>query len=145
MDLLQFAQLIERRSQQLETNSLKNKKELTRVILKELATNTPIDVGTAISNWKVNLGYNSADFSNLAFSPGRRGSTLLGNISGTISAGEAVIANMRLGQLVVIGNTVDYIVGLNDGTSKQEPAGFVERAVQTGEALVPRLKPIENV
>lgn len=144
MDLMGFAQLMERRATQLETNSLNNKKKITRTILKELAQRTPADVGTAISNWKVSLGA-PIDFSNLAFTPGNFGNTKDANISATISAGESVIGSMRLGQLVYISNTVDYIEDLNDGASKQAPAGFVELAVQSGESLAQSLQPIVSV
>ena len=40
------------------------------------------------------------------------------------------------GQAFYISNLAEHIVDLNNGTSKQEPAGFAERAVRKGELYV---------
>lgn len=135
MNLMAFAQLMERRSVQVEHNALQLKKKVTSEVLRAVATATPADTGRAISNWKV-VFLDSIRSSNLPFVPGIKGSTKPQNISATISAGSSPISAIKLGQVVTIVNSVDYIQDLNDGDSKQEPAGFVERAVQVGRRIV---------
>lgn len=135
MNLMAFAQLMERRSVQVEHNALQLKKKVTSEVLKEVATLTPADTGRAISNWKV-LFLDTIRVSNFPFVPGLKGSTKPQNISATIAAGSSQISNIKLGQVVTIANSVDYIQDLNNGTSKQAPAGFVELAVQVGNRIV---------
>src|SRR3974390_1196505 len=50
--------------------------------------------------------------------------------SETINAGQDAIDNSGDGEAIHIVNNLPYIVPLNEGHSKQAPAGFVEQAVQ---------------
>lgn len=57
---------------------------------------------------------------------------------GTISAGESVINTARHYDAIHLTNNLPYIIPLNDGHSRQAPAGFIDTAVIAGmTAVVP--------
>lgn len=108
-------------------------------IVKELATNTPVDTSKAISNWKATLvaPYPSEVEPHY---PGIYGSTYSKSVAETIAEAERNISKKKPGETIFITNNADYITELNNGSSKQAPAGFVERAVIVGKAHVSKLK-----
>lgn len=82
---------------------------------------TPVDTGRARANWQANVG-----------------SALTGALTDIDrSGGDTISRNARKisgrrpgsGQEIHITNNVDYINQLNQGSSAQAPAGFVETAV----------------
>jgi hypothetical protein len=79
---------------------------------------TPVKTGFARSNWLIGIG-------------GPRGSTV-GSPSAVASLSSPAKAlagyTLRHGN-VYITNNVSYIVDLNDGSSRQAPAAFVQRAI----------------
>ena len=82
---------------------------------------TPVQTGYARSNWLVNIGGPAAG------TVGSRAS-----VRGVSSPVVALAGyTLRHGN-VYITNNVSYIVGLNDGTSRQAPAAFVQRAIDRG-------------
>ncbi len=86
----------------------------------ELSEGTPKDTGWAASNWIPRIGARTEDpfGSKLAVSDGAK------------EAGLATVATTyALPQLVHITNPVDYILKLNEGSSKQAPRFFVETAI----------------
>jgi len=91
-----------------------------------------VDTGRARANWRVNL---DAPLS---------GTTPATDPSGqaAISQGQGVIAGFdpSHNREIHITNNLDYIEPLNNGTSAQAPAGFVEKAVQSGAAAARKLK-----
>lgn len=103
-----------------------------------VAAATPVDVGTARSNWIVRLGggfrfvyraYNPFR-SRYASPPGPGGSINEGaNLNSAMRQGAAVIARRKPDQDIYIVNNVPYIKRLDEGYSNQSPAGFVHRAV----------------
>jgi hypothetical protein len=99
---------------------------------------TPVDTGRARSNWRVQSGEPNTAV-RPAFVAGKDGSTLGENTNAAISEGKAIIAADRTGT-IYISNNLPYIGPLNDGSSAQAPAGFVERAVQSGLQVVSRIK-----
>lgn len=85
-------------------------KALILEIDKELRRTTPVDTGNARANWVPSVG-----------SPAPRGDR---------AAGTAAVLAYRLEQgALYVSNGVPYIRQLNNGSSKQAPALFVERAV----------------
>jgi hypothetical protein len=83
---------------------------------------TPEDTGHAKSNWIPSVG--TADRS-------VHGSQeAVSTSSQTTGLGE--LKTLKLGQPIFISNNVDYLEDLNDGSSRQAPAGFVEIAIQAG-------------
>lgn len=130
-------------------------RDVALTILNDLVQVTPVDVGTALSNWVLTL--DSPFLSGLvlpAFVPSPRGRVIKGkwthavpptitaqaNVQPTIDAAEIELAAKQPGQTIFITNNVPYIQQLNDGSSSQAPAGFVDRARILGEQAVQRAR-----
>ena len=115
-------------SKSVLSNADKLVKKIACDVLTVVVNDTPIDVGTAKSNWHV--GINSApSVVQSAYDPGEKGSTEISNIEQTIAQGEAVIATYAGSQEIHITNNLDYIKDLNSGSSNQAPPGYVQDAV----------------
>lgn len=93
---------------------------------------TPVDKGRARSNWIVALGAPSRDVIE-PYAPGADGSTGGANATAALAQGSATIAGYSglLHGSIAISNNLPYIGRLNQGSSAQAPAGFVEKAVQS--------------
>lgn len=114
--------------------------DTTYALVANLARNTPIDVGTARSNWIVSI---IAPFrgKRAAFAPypsrwrppyGPGGSFGEGrNTAGATWSVPSGLRGRKAGQSVYITNNLPYIGRLNEGYSKQAPAGFVQRSITT--------------
>lgn len=85
-----------------------------------LAQLTPVDTGRARSNWLPSL--NSPDVR--IVEPGQKP-----------DAGP-ILNSYNIGDTIYMTNNVPYIQRLNDGWSKQSPAGFVEDAIEAGKRAV---------
>jgi hypothetical protein len=103
-----------------------------------VVTSTPVDTGRARSNWRAGVGANPGGVVPAA-SPGVGGSTAAESASQAIDDATAVIGGAD-GDIIYISNNLPYIQALNDGSSAQAPAGFVELAVQAGQEAVKRIK-----
>ncbi len=112
-DLASFSAGIEQ-----EVNKVKRKAALQ--ILTSVTLATPVDTGRARGNWNVRIG---APDGGASENKDRSGGA-------TIAKGSAVISRALPNDTVFITNNLPYIVSLNDGSSKQAPAKFVERATQ---------------
>ena len=88
---------------------------LTAVVLR-----TPVDTGRARGNWQTSVG--------VAIGGGETGSLDKSGTS-TITQGAASIGRQQGYTPIIIQNNVPYITRLNDGHSKQAPAGYVEGAL----------------
>jgi len=116
-------------------------KDVTAHTVAAVARATPVDVGTARSNWIVSLVAPSSTV-RAAFSPfpsrwrppygpgGPMGETR--NQAGVVWSGAAVIGRRTDDATVYITNNLPYIVPLNRGHSSLAPAGFVETAILRG-------------
>ena len=81
------------------------------------AGGTPVGTGHVRANWVPSVG---APFAGV----------VAGNSSGPHDAGVTAVEGYKLEQgPAFVTNNVPYILELNDGRSDQEPAGFVERAI----------------
>lgn len=93
-----------------------------------LVLNTPVDSGRARANWQASLG--SPATGTIDTAPGKRKSVAVAT-----AQAEAVIADYKggngEGSAIFLTNNLPYIVPLNNGHSKQQAAGFVERAVDS--------------
>lgn len=116
------------------TNELK--KHVIETIEADLVYVTPVDTSNALSKWKVD----TAPITDTTFQPyylGAHGSTRDQSAQEAIADAQRVIDGLKPGEAAYIGNAAPYIRRLNDdGYSKQEPAGFVERAVLIGRKLL---------
>lgn len=93
---------------------------VTRRIVANLRQRTPRKSGLAASNWIPSLGDASGVFGSK------------GNVSyAAQNAGLAEIAGYRISRTLppVIHNGTAYIELLNEGWSKQAPAGFIQEAI----------------
>lgn len=105
--------------------------EVVKVILADLLARTPADTSTAISNWQIGLDrpiINTIP----AYFPGKDGLTAQASRDAAWRAALSILALKKPGQQLFIGNALPYIRKLNDGSSDQAPAGFIERAELLG-------------
>jgi len=106
------------------------KKKVVMTIVSDLAYSTPVDTSQAISNYQVNTVRPETAIK--AHFQGERGSTYQASARETIDRARTFLETVQPGQAVYISNVLPYIIPLNNGTSTQEPAGFIERAVLLG-------------
>lgn len=111
---------------------------VARVIHKDLVTHTPVDVSTAVSNWQLTLEP-ILPIRIPAYVPGSKGSTHVESAQAALGQGEQQLGNKKPGMTIYLTNALPYIRRLNDGYSKQAPAGFVERAELLGRKTAERL------
>ncbi len=142
--LAQFSQNIRKRSSQIENAGSRVVRATSKRALKVLVRSTPVDEGVARSNWRVGLGAAPTAIID-AYSPGKNlGIGEKANASAAIAAGFARINSVRgvsgrgggLQVAVIISNNVPYIEKLNNGSSKQAPAGFIEAALSEVNAVI---------
>lgn len=121
------------RGRRVQVGAARILREATLAGLVQLVRETPIDTGRAKSNWQVGVGSptGGAPTSVLpeAYVPGKRGNTRAQNEAAAISAAYAAAAGSKDGQSLYIANNLPYIDDLNAGSSRQAPAGFVQRAI----------------
>lgn len=87
-----------------------------------LVRDTPVDTGRARSNWIASVNAPSVAI----VEPGQKPPT------------EAALGSFKVTDTAYISNNLPYIRRLNDGYSQQAPAGFVEKAVQSGISVANR-------
>lgn len=88
---------------------------------------TPVDTGWARSNWVAAIGKSVVEDLS-ATEPSTQAAGAAGQRQAASLAGVASSYSLRQG-VVFISNNVSYITDLNDGSSQQQPAGFVQRAI----------------
>lgn len=132
-----FAKRLDRIAVRVEGNVERAVKDCAQAVLRSVVEATPVDTGTARSNWTPEL---DRAFEGLfpARVPGTKGSTADANAVATIEAGAPVIEafDIRTNREIHITNNAGYIQALNDGHSKQAPADFVRLAMLDGLATV---------
>jgi hypothetical protein len=92
---------------------------------------TPVDTGRARSNWIVTIDQ-PAQGEVPSYNPGSHGSTGGAVAQQAIDQGKNVISTFKNQKQICITNNLDYIEELNNGSSRQAPASFVEQAVAAG-------------
>lgn len=136
--LAQFARRMRQLGRNVEENAPRATRRVALAVLQTVVTSTPVDTGRARSNWVVSSSGVPRRSERDAFSPGEGGSTAEQNSEVAISVGGQEIDRYR-GQVgITISNNLPYIEALNDGSSAQAPAGFVETAVQVGRSVARR-------
>lgn len=133
-DLLQLATSMEKKSKSIEKAASELAADMAKAIVGDLAFKTPVDTSRALSNWTTTLASPASGVVSPHF-PGVDGSTQKASAGETISQANNVLASKKPGQAIYITNNLDYIRRLNDGFSRQAPAGFVERAVLIGRKM----------
>lgn len=128
-----MSEVFERRMRELGERIHRNfstlVKQTTDAIQEYEINGTPVKSGRARNGWRV--GANSPDNTPPdmigPFDPS-------GNIR--IDANRSIIASEPLGTHYFITNPVPYVPLLNDGSSQQAPAGFIEKAEAIARAKV---------
>lgn len=132
--LLDLATSLEKKAKAIDEAASKLAVDTALTIVGDLAFKTPVDTSQALSNWIVTLDNPSTQTVKPYF-PGEGGSTQRASAAETINQARAILAKKKPGQKIYITNNLPYIRRLNDGYSKQAPAGFVERSVLIGRKM----------
>lgn len=151
--LLQFSRNIRKRGSKIENSSLALTKKVAKVALRSLVEGTPVDEGTARSNWRVSIG---APTSSIIppYSPGKKlGRGESSNAKATIAVGSAVINRLRVGakrgtgqagQALFITNAIPYLDKLRNGSSSQQPNDWVNAALQEAAVEISQTRLVSN-
>jgi hypothetical protein len=118
-----------RRGADVERNATELVRVVAKSVIETVTRATPVDTGQAVSNWQVRV---DQDATNVipAYYPGSLRSTAGANIWAAIEAGYSVISRYNgNNKRIHITNNVPYIGELNDGSSRQAPASFVQLSV----------------
>lgn len=129
-----------------EANSLKvmvklRARELTKFvalrILEYLVYATPVDTSTALSNWVISpagSAYGAAPIPPYVL--GDQGSSKEASAQAAIAAAKEALKLAQPQKAIAIINAVPYLRQLNEGSSSQAPAGFVEAGILVGRNAV---------
>lgn len=129
MNLLDLSNDLEKFTKEFENEVNEFTKRFIETLLAELTTVTPADTTKALSNWQIGINSPVSDGPIDPYVAGRGGDTQPESARAAYEAGKAILQAKRSGNVVYISNLADYIVYLNEGTSYQAPAGFIEIAI----------------
>lgn len=138
-NLLDLAESLKKKRKEITEIPSKIAVETALAIVGDLAFKTPVDTSQAISSWEVTLNAPSANKHAPHF-PGKSGSSYKASAAETIALAKTVLKNKKPGETIFITNNQPYIRKLNDGSSSQQPAGFVERAILLGRKIKSKFK-----
>lgn len=137
--LLDLADSLDKKAEEINQAASHHAVKVALTIVGDLAYHTPVDTSQALSNWDVTLDSPATEKHGPHF-PGIQGSTQKASAQETIDRAKAVLKSKKPGQPIFITNNQPYIKRLNDGYSKQVPAGFVERAVLLARKMKAKFK-----
>ncbi len=93
-----------------------------------LIETNPVDTGWSRANWLPSVGQPiEDDLSGIRPTPADAAASTVVQQAGLATV--VATYNVAAGPAFIT-NNVPYILGLNDGTSKQQPRGFVQRAIR---------------
>lgn len=130
-NLLDLAEAMRAKAVEVEEAASNLAVNLATVILNDLLEHTPVDETVAVSNWQVSLN-NPRRSVIPAYHSGISGYTRPESVEAAFSDAQNTLRTKKPGQVIWITNNVDYMTDLNDGSSRQEPAGMFERAMVVG-------------
>ena len=126
--LLDFADDVLLIADGIQKGAVEFQKQLAKTILRELAQETPVYTGKALSNWQVASGNPPTEVLD-SHEYGEEGETRSENIYAVVSLGDEEIDSHKGGDLF-ISNPLDYVVDLDNGTGwSKKPPHFVDAAV----------------
>lgn len=137
--LLDLANNLEKRAANLQAKGCRVAVSAALSIIDDLSNITPVDTSKAVSNWQVTLGSKTDARLNPHY-PGEYGSTKSPSSKATRDNARNVLQSKKPGVTIYISNTLPYILELNEGSSRQAPAGFVQRSVLIGRKFVRKAK-----
>jgi len=121
----------------VEVNATELQRKVAAVVDQVVTLATPVDTGQARSNWQVGLD-RAPDSVRPTLGPGTEGA------QAAIDEARAKIAGSHPGREIHITNNLPYIRRLNEGSSAQAPANFVEEGIARGAAAVPGVKLVRD-
>ena len=142
----QFSKRMGKIATDVEVNADKTARKTVLAVDQAVVLSTPVDKGRARSNWVAEL---DVPFEG-ELEPYVAGEALglgeAGNASAALAQAAAVASayNGNINSEVHITNNLPYIQVLNDGSSDQAPANFVEEAVIEGTRAVKDAKLLED-
>jgi hypothetical protein len=122
-----FAQRITVRAENVPMGATRLKRRVALAIDQNLVQRTPVDTGRARSNWLVNLS-SSRDDEIDPYAPNNGGASA----AAALAQGMSEIGKATPATDIHITNNVAYLKPLNEGTSAQAPAHFVEASIRDG-------------
>ena len=121
----QFARRMLRLANRIEPEVARVKREVALVVDQVVVPATPVKTGRARSNWIAAIGAPVREVRE-TFGP-------TAAVSAAIAEAQVVIEGAgREADAIFISNNVSYIGKLNNGSSAQAPANFVQIAVRAG-------------
>jgi len=126
--LLEFARRMDKLGSRVESNAIALAKNVSLDITKLVVINTPIDKGTAKSNFIISIG-DSFEGKIAAHSPGKGGSTASANITITTEEAALALSSYKGGKPIHLTNNLPYIVRLNENYSDQAQSGYIQLQV----------------
>lgn len=137
-DLASFSRRIRLQANKVQPGADEAVRAAGRGVATELVQSTPIDTGRAISNWDAKVGKAPVLRYVPAAVPGKAGSTRQPTVAEALGRMLRKIGRYKAGEgnSLHIFNAAPYIRRLNEGWSKQAPAGFIEAAIQRGRAAI---------
>lgn len=138
--LREFSARMLRLSKSIPVNVRTGLKQTVLAIDQVLVVSTPVDTGRARSNWIVGTGPSTQAID--AYAPGEGGSTGRDNLNAALAQARQFLDGTDV-SVIYISNNLEYIQYLNEGSSAQAPAGFIEAAVEAGRSAVQNMKVID--
>lgn len=135
--LKDLANKMDRLSRQIPVNVKRGLHETVLAIDQVLVVETPVDTGRARSNWIVGSGPSTGLIE--AYVSGSGGSSGAANAEAALQQARDFLSGTDV-QVIYISNNLGYIQYLNEGSSAQAPAGFIEAAVNAGIAAIKKIK-----
>lgn len=137
--LFDLAKDMERLAERIPQASNDIKIAVTAAIHGYLLVDTPVDTSKALSNWIV-TAEEPWKIDMPAYREGIQGSTQSESIDLAKVAARQQYKLVKSGESLFISNNADYILDLNNGSSRQAPAGFIEASILKGRKLTQNLK-----
>lgn len=127
-----FARRMKMRGNNVPREVNKVKRLTALAIDQALVLGTPVNEGTARSNWLVSTDTPRGDIIGAYVKLTGGDMSERANADAAMAQGRAVVDQAKPGHDIHLTNNLDYIMALNEGSSAQAPAAFVEEAVEAG-------------
>lgn len=137
--LLDLAKWAEKLPAKIEQGASNVAVSVVKAIDRDVVPHTPVDTTEALSNWQASLN-GPVVFPLPAIFPGIAGSTAPASQAEAILHVDRTLTAKKPGEPVYLSNLANHIVKLNNGSSSQEPKGFVERATLVGRLTARKAK-----
>jgi hypothetical protein len=122
MNLKSFAKRMREVARGIEINTTDRQRVAALIVNQTIVLATPVDTGRARGNWVASLGGPVTSILDTEDKSGQE----------TISRNNSTIGRSKPHGDIWLSNNLPYISRLNEGSSSQAPAMFVEQAIQIG-------------